>query len=85
MENIFGQAAKARRLRLGISKNEVARRSKLSANEIADMERGEPTLSLDKIVKICDALNLSAEEMFKIEPVAKRKKRKANKKPKPAL
>lgn len=83
MEKTFGQAVKTRRLRLGISQRQLARRSKLGVNEIADIERGDPTLSLDKIVKVCEALNLSAEDMFKIKPVSKRKNLKADKKPKP--
>jgi transcriptional regulator with XRE-family HTH domain len=80
MEKIFGQAVQARRQLLGISQKEIARQLKLSVNKIADIERGEPGLSLGKIVKVCEALNLSAGEMlkslgdmFKIEPVAKRK------------
>lgn len=55
-----GERLREARLRLGISKEEVARRARASVSEIDDLESGQWVCGDEKIWDVGSALNLSA-------------------------
>ncbi len=61
----FGQAIRKRRNELDITQEQLAESSGLHRTYLADVERGKRNISLENIVKLIDALNLSLAEFFK--------------------
>ena len=60
----FGASVKAWRNRLGISQEELARRTGLHRTYICDIERGMRNPSLESIVTLAHALGISAAALF---------------------
>jgi transcriptional regulator with XRE-family HTH domain len=60
----FGNAIKKRRSELGITQEKLAELSKLHRTYIADIERGVRNVSLENILKIIKALDLSNSDFF---------------------
>lgn len=61
----FGDAVRKRRLRLGISQEELSYRSGLHRTYISSVERGKRNVSLRNIEKIAEALEVSIQSLFK--------------------
>ncbi len=51
-----------------LSRTEVAEKAELSDRTYADIERGNTTMRLDTLLKICRALNITPNE-FLVDPV----------------
>jgi transcriptional regulator with XRE-family HTH domain len=60
----FGRAVRKRRAELGISQEELASRAGLHRTYVADVERGTRNISLENIVKLATALNISPSALF---------------------
>ena len=52
-------------LNIGLTQEELARKVGVSTNSISLIELGKTTLSLPKILRICEALNISLFDIFK--------------------
>ena len=61
----FGKNVKLFRLELGISQEDLALRSHLHRTYIGSVERGERNISLENIVCIASALQVSPCELLK--------------------
>lgn len=48
----------------GISQEELAEKSQLSTNQIGRIERAERSPSLKSLLKLCDGLGISIQELF---------------------
>jgi DNA-binding XRE family transcriptional regulator len=68
----LAEGLKARRIRRRLTQTELAKAVQSSQSRIAKMEAGDPTVSLDLLVKSLLALGASARELAKIiaSPVA---------------
>jgi transcriptional regulator with XRE-family HTH domain len=55
-----GRVVQEKRLMLGISQEELARRAKLHRTYISDVERGSRSVSLITLCKLAEALNTEA-------------------------
>ena len=53
-----------RREELGLSQAQVAESAEVNASYVGLLERGERTPSLDKLLKICDAVRLTPAQLF---------------------
>ena len=62
----FGRAVRKRRAELGISQEELAARAGLHRTYVADVERGTRNISLENIVKLATALNISPSALFEL-------------------
>lgn len=60
----FGEAVRAERRRLKLSQEELAHRSDLNRVYMGEVERGEKAVSIDTIVKIAGALNITSGELM---------------------
>ena len=60
----FGQAVKRLRVKLGVSQESLADRSKLHRTYISDVERGARNLSLHSIKSLADGLNIPLSRLF---------------------
>lgn len=60
----LGAAIRERREELGYSQEELAFESNLHRSYLGGVERGERNPALKNILKICEALKISAEELF---------------------
>jgi transcriptional regulator with XRE-family HTH domain len=60
----FGIAIKQRRQEIRLSQEELAERSALHRTYISDIERGFRNPSLDNIVELTKALNISVSQLF---------------------
>lgn len=65
----LGNKIRATREANGISQEELAERSNLSVNQIGRIERAERSPNLTTLLKICDGLGISVQELFKWLPV----------------
>ncbi len=54
-----GKVVQEKRLSIGISQEELARRAKLHRTYISDVERGSRSVSLITLVKLAEALEIS--------------------------
>lgn len=52
----------------GLTQVEVAERSDLSDRTYADIERGNVTMRVDSLVKICNALNITPNDILISQP-----------------
>lgn len=62
---VLGRTIRARRLTLRLSQEALAERAELHWTYLGGVERGERNISLLNIVKIAQALNISAKELLK--------------------
>ena len=60
----FGQRVKFFRKRLGLSQRELAEKSHISVNTIAQLERGIKNPTLGTIMTVCSALGITPTELF---------------------
>jgi len=68
MSNInlqFGKAVRRRRKKLGWSQEKLAEHAGLHWTYIGRIERGKQNISLANVGKICRALKVSVEKLFK--------------------
>lgn len=65
LERYFGEVVVERRLELGLSQEEVASRSGLSISAIQKYEAGEREPRARAILQLADALEISADALFK--------------------
>lgn len=61
----FGRHLKSKRLKLGISAAELARRTYMEKSHISRLEKGETNPTLVTLKKICDALEVDFSYLFK--------------------
>jgi len=61
----FGQGIKKRRLELMLSQEDLAVKTGLHRTYISGIERGKRNLSLDNLIKIIHALDISLTNFFK--------------------
>jgi len=64
MKELFGQRLREQRLKHHLTLEQVAEKADLSANYIGMVERGLKEPGLATIVKILNALNISADELL---------------------
>lgn len=60
----FGAAIRAHRLKLGMSQEALAERAELHRTYVTDVERGARNLSLESIVRLARALDVSIDSLF---------------------
>ena len=65
MKELFGQRLREQRLKHHLTLEQVADKADLSANYIGMVERGLKETGLATIVKILNALNISADELLR--------------------
>ena len=58
---LVGQKIKDKRLKLGITQEQLAEKCDISVSYIAHIERGTKSLSLETAVKVSNALNVSLD------------------------
>ena len=61
-----GERIRARRDRLGLSRKELARRSGLSERFLADLERGDGNISLQRFAEVAAALGLPPADLLAV-------------------
>ncbi len=61
---IVGKRVRARRLSLGMSQEALAERAGLHYTYIGQIERGEKNASIETMVKLCGALDITLETLF---------------------
>lgn len=65
----FGKQLKIERNKLGLSQETFASKCSLDRTYIASIESGKRNISIVNIEKICNALNYSLSEYFKLREV----------------
>jgi transcriptional regulator with XRE-family HTH domain len=60
----FGRALKARRAELGISQEEVSRRSLLARSYVSGAETGSINVSIGNAQRLASAIDLTLSELF---------------------
>lgn len=63
----FGKGVRFYRNKLGLTEEMLAERIKSNQNYISDIERGKAHPSVEKVVAICNALNVSVSACMKRE------------------
>lgn len=61
----FGQAVRKRRIKLGLTQEELAELAEMDRSYLSDIERGTQALRLTIADKIAKALNTSLSALFK--------------------
>lgn len=61
----LGASIRARRMRLGLKRVELARRARLSESRIIAVEDGDPDIDLLQLVAIADALQISLRRLLR--------------------
>jgi transcriptional regulator with XRE-family HTH domain len=84
LRHVLGNAARAARLRLGLTQAEVARRVSLRTAVYGRIERGGMTPSVTSLRRICATLGLSSDALLSLD-VAPRKALPSVKRPPPAV
>ena len=64
LKDNLGEGIRRERFLLGISQQELAKRSGLHRTYVSDLERGERNPSVASILKIADALHVTVGELF---------------------
>lgn len=62
--NIIGNSLYKFRKAKGLTQAEVAEKSDLSDRTYADIERGNVTMRIDSLIKICNALNITPNDIL---------------------
>lgn len=65
----LGNKIRVTREAKGISQEELAERSNLSVNQIGRIERAERSPNLTTLLKVCNGLSISVQELLKELPV----------------
>jgi transcriptional regulator with XRE-family HTH domain len=60
----YGRAIRQRRQELGWSQEHLAAQARLHRTYVADVERGQRNISLENIIKMAEALQLTPGEFF---------------------
>jgi transcriptional regulator with XRE-family HTH domain len=60
---IVGQVLCEAREAAGFTQEELAAKARMDRSYISDIERGSASLSLDRLFRLCDALNQSTSEL----------------------
>ncbi len=60
----FGEAVRARRLALGWTQAELARRLKVHQSDLCDLEKGRHAPTLETVEKIAGVLGISAKRLL---------------------
>jgi transcriptional regulator with XRE-family HTH domain len=63
-ESIFGEHLRELRTSAGLSQEAVAEKAGLHRNYVGHIERGEKTASLDVLVRLANAFNLSVPSLL---------------------
>jgi len=66
LKDILGAAIKRERSLLGLSQQELARRSGLHRTYVSDLERGTRNPSIESIDKLARALHISVLRLFEV-------------------
>jgi transcriptional regulator with XRE-family HTH domain len=66
--SIFGRAVRARRLKLGLTQEQLAERADLHWTYISGIERGERNVALLNIVKLAQSLEMTTRDLMKTLP-----------------
>lgn len=64
--SLFGEKLKERRIELGLSQKKLAEILEMHSNNIIEMEKGRRGLTVDSLVRYCEALQMEVE-LRKIE------------------
>lgn len=64
LKNLFGVAVKLRRVKLGLTQEELGLRAGLHRTYITDIERGVRNVSLGSIVRLAGALQVPVSTLF---------------------
>lgn len=64
LQRSFGATVRAERLARRLTQQELAFASQLSLTYVGEIERGQRMVSLDTLVKVAAALNMSARELL---------------------
>ena len=64
MKELFGQRLREQRIKHGLTLEQLAEKSELSSNYIGMVERGLKEPGLATIVKLLNALNISADTLL---------------------
>jgi transcriptional regulator with XRE-family HTH domain len=63
-KRLFGSSVRARRSQLKINQAELAHRAGLHRTYVSDIERGERNVSLENILRLAAALQISVAALF---------------------
>lgn len=64
VKKLYGDAVRKRRYELGWSQEKLAEQAELHRTYVADVERGVRNISLENIIKLTRALELTLAEFF---------------------
>lgn len=59
--SLFGEKLKERRVELGLSQKKLAEILEMHSNNIIEIEKGRRGLTVDSLVRYCEALKLKVE------------------------
>ena len=59
--SLFGEKLKERRVELGLSQKKLAEILEMHSNNIIEIEKGRRGLTLDSLVRYCEALQMEVE------------------------
>lgn len=60
----IGQRVKTARTDIGLSQDKFARMAKVTRGYLSDIERGEKSISVETLVKLCKASGVNATRML---------------------
>ena len=69
--NAIGNKLLSIRKRLGMTQADVAEAAGLSERTYADIERGTVNMRIETILRICDALHITPDEIMTVENASK--------------
>lgn len=59
--SLFGEKLKERRIELGLSQKKLAEILEMHSNNIIEIEKGRRGLTVDSLVRYCEALQMEVE------------------------
>lgn len=68
---LFGQRVKLLRLQKGLSQASLAQILGVTPTQVSDMEKGKTTTSLDRLVILCQTLDVSADYLLGLRDTLK--------------
>jgi len=68
MKRTLGERVKERRLALGMTVQELARRAEVSVSYVYAIEAGERGSHIDKILRIAQALEVPLQDLWPLSP-----------------
>jgi transcriptional regulator with XRE-family HTH domain len=66
LQRLLGEAARAARLRLGLTQAEVAKKVRLKSGVYGKVERGMMTPSVPTLRRICETLSISSDVLLSL-------------------